>query len=87
MVSRHAAPVEVEFLSAGKLYVLVGTDWEGHGPASAWLRQAGLRERIPPLTTLRGTAFEVWSLLADAGDRFLIPTQVMLASDNLERRG
>ncbi len=86
VVSGRAAPVEVEFLSAGKLYVLVGTDWEGHAPASAWLREAGQREPVPPVETLRGTAFEVWSLLGETGDRFVIPTQVMLVSDHLERR-
>jgi hypothetical protein len=86
VVSGRAAPVEVEFLSAGKLYVLVGTDWEGHEPASAWLRTAGQREPLPPVETLRGTAFEVWSLRGEAGDRFVIPTQVMLVSDHLERR-
>jgi hypothetical protein len=87
VVAGRAAPVEVEFLSAGKLYVLVGTDWEGHEPASAWLREAGLREPVPAVETLRGTAFEVWSLLGETGDRFVIPTQVMLVSDHLERRG
>ncbi len=86
VVSRHAAPVEVEFLSAGKLFVLVGTDWEGYGPASTWLREVGVREPLPLVETLRGTAFEVWSLLGETGERFVIPTQVMLVSDHLERR-
>jgi hypothetical protein len=86
VVACHAAPVEVEFLAPGKLYVLVGTDWEGYHPATAWLRGAGYREDMPLAETRRGTAFEVWSLAGDGGEQFVIPTQVMLVSDRLERR-
>lgn len=86
VVSGRPAPVEVEFLSAGTLYVLVGTDWEGCAPARDWLTTAGRLESMPPLETCRGPAFEVWSLLGDAGDRYVIPTQVMLVADLLERQ-
>jgi hypothetical protein len=30
VVSWAASEIEIEFLSAGKLFVLVGTDWAGH---------------------------------------------------------
>lgn len=83
VVSGRAAPVEVEFLTTGKLYVLVGTDWEGHEPASSWLRENGVPEPVPPLETIRGTAFEVWSLAGERGARFVIPTQVMLVGEGL----
>lgn len=86
VVACHAAPVEIEFLAPGKLYVLVGTDWDGYHPATAWLRDAGYREDMPLVETRRGTAFEVWSLAGALGEQFVIPTQVMLVSDRLERR-
>jgi len=86
VVSNGLSEVEVEFLSAGKVYVLVGTDWGGHGPATDWLRQVGYKENLSLARTERGTAFEVWSLVAEAGERFVIPTQVMLVSDHLVKR-
>ena len=86
VVAGSAAPVEVEFLAPGTLYVLVGTDWEGHRVASRWLEEAGAREPLPPVRTARGTAFEVWSLAGEAGDRWVVPTQVMLVAASLERR-
>jgi hypothetical protein len=78
-------PVEVEFLAPGKLYILVGTDWEGYHRATAWLREAGYREALPSVATRRGTAFEVWSLVGEEGERFVLPTQVMLVADRLVR--
>jgi hypothetical protein len=86
VVSCSVSPVDVEFLSAGKLYVLVGTDWAGYRPATAWLKGVGQPEPMPRVETRRGTAFEVWSLLGEAGDRVVIPTQVMLVAERLERR-
>ncbi len=86
VVACSVSPVDVRFLTAGKLYVLVGTDWSGYGPAVDWLRERGFREGIPPLETGCGTAFEVWSLVGAAGEEVVLPTQVMLVSDNLERR-
>ena len=86
VVSSKVSEVEVEFLSAGKLYVLVGTDWAGHEPATDWLRRTGYKENFALARTARGTCFEIWSLVAKAGERFVIPTQVMLVSDHLVRR-
>src|ERR1051325_11640050 len=86
VVSGGVSTVEIEFLSAGKLYVLVGTDWGGHEPATAWLRLTGYKENFPLALTARRTAFEIWSLVAEAGTRFVIPTQVMLVSDHLVKR-
>jgi hypothetical protein len=85
-VSGTTSEIEIEFLSAGKLYVLVGPDWWGHAPATDWLRETGYKEDLPSLRTTRGTGFEVWSLVAEAGERFVIPIQVMLVSDHLVKR-
>lgn len=83
VVAYAAAPVEVEFLTSGKLYVLVGNDWDGYNSATTWLRQMGSREALPLVETQCGMGFEVWSLAAETGQRFVIPTQVMLVSDHL----
>jgi len=86
VVAWAVSPVEVEFLTPGKLYVLVGNDWEGHEPATAWLYQTGFRESVPAIQTQKGTGFEVWSLVGEPGDRYVLPTQVMLVADHLVRR-
>ncbi len=86
VVSGGISEVEIEFLSAGKLYVLVGTDWAGHEPATTWLRRVGYKENLPQASTERDNAFEIWSLVAEAGQRFVVPTQVMLVSDHLVKR-
>ncbi len=86
VVAGVVSPVQVEFLTSGKLYVLVGNDWDGHGWATAWLRNAGYREAVPPVVTRRGTGFEVWSLRGDAGQCFVLPTQVMLVAARLVRK-
>jgi hypothetical protein len=85
VVAMSVSSVEVEFLSSGKLYVLVGNDWEGYWPATTWLSDNGFREDLPLVETQRGTAFEVWSLVGEAGERFVLPTQVMLAARSLVR--
>jgi len=84
-VACHVSPVELEFLQPGKVYVLVGTDWEGYYPVTAWLAGKGTKEELPPATTACGTGFEVWSLMGSAGQRFVIPTQVVLVGDRLVR--
>jgi hypothetical protein len=86
VVSSIVSPVEVEFLTPGKLYVLVGNDWDGSQTAKAWLCQTGFREGLPPLETRRGNGFEVWSLVGEAGETFVLPTQVMLAAERLVRK-
>jgi len=77
---------EVEFLSAGKLYVLVGNDWSGHEVAVDWLRRVGFREPIPFVTTTGDFGFEVWSLVGEQGERHMIPVQVILAASELVKR-
>ena len=42
-------------------------------------------EDLPLVETQRGTGFEVWSLVAEADERFVLPTQVMLAARSLVR--
>jgi hypothetical protein len=86
VVARSASPVEVEFLTAGKLYVLAGTDWDGYQLATDWLRKAGRVEPMRPVQTGRGTSFEVWSVMGESGDRIVFPTQVMLVADELKER-
>jgi len=83
VVSHRVSPVEIEFLGAGRLFVLVGTDWDGAQAATAWLREVGYKEALPPVETRKGTAFEVWSLVGAAGDRHVVPTQVMLVAEEL----
>src|SRR5258708_8819925 len=36
VVACSVSPVDVRFLTAGKLYVLVATDWSGYGPPLPW---------------------------------------------------
>lgn len=86
VIAYQAAPVEVEFLSAGKLYVLVGTDWYGYLPATRWLRSIGYRESLEALRTTLGTTFEVWSVLGNSGETLVIPTQTMLVAERLWQR-
>ena len=83
VVASAVSPVAVRFLTPGKLYVLVGDDWDGYHVAREWLCDAGYDERLPRVETASGGGFEVWSLLGDAGDRIEIPTQVMLVADRL----
>jgi hypothetical protein len=82
-VACRVSPVELQFLQPGKIYVLVGTDWEGYYPATAWLLGRGTKEELPPVTTASGTGFEVWSLFGRVGERLVIPTQVVLVGDRL----
>jgi hypothetical protein len=83
VVASRVSPVEVEFRSPGKLYVLVGTDWYGYYPATEFLRDRGLREPLPAVATRNGTGFEVWSILGEAGESLTLPTQVMLVAEEL----
>lgn len=85
VVSSVVSPVEIELLNSGKVYVLVGNDWDGHGTATEWLYQNGYKENVPSLQTEAGNGFEVWSLAGEAGACFVIPTQVMLVADSLVR--
>ena len=85
-MASSVSPVEVEFLSSGKLYVLVGNDWEGYSLAISWLGETGFREWLPLAETRSGAAFEVWSLIGETGERFVLPTQVMLVADHLIRK-
>jgi FkbM family methyltransferase len=78
---------EVEFLSAGKLYLLVGNDWSGHEVSVDWLRRVGFREPIAFVKTTGECGFEVWSLAGEHGERYMIPSQVILASRELVPRG
>lgn len=86
VVSHAVSPVELEFVSAGRVYVLAGTDWYGYFAASSWLGEVARPEPVPLLETSHRPAFEAWSLVGGCGDRFVAPTQVMLVSDHLERR-
>ncbi len=85
VVANHSAPVEVEFRTAGLLYVLAAPGWEGYSPAATFLNEAGWREPIEGLRARDGTIFEPWSLVAGAGERLVLPTQVMLAGAELVR--
>lgn len=84
VVSCSVSPVELQFLTSGRLYILAGTDWYGYSPATVWLGTHGEPEPLPFVETCHRPAFEVWSLRGREGDRFVVPTQVMLVSDHLE---
>ena len=83
VVARHVSPVEIDFRSRGVLYLLAGTDWEGHQPLTTFLDEVASRTSLPPLQTMTGTTFDVWALERNAGDRLVVPTQVMLVSREL----
>ena len=83
VVSCRSTPVEIEFRSRGRLFVLAAPGWEGYAAAATFLDGAGWREPFEPLRTGTGTIFEAWSLVADPGERLVIPTQVMLAAAEL----
>jgi hypothetical protein len=84
VVASRVSPVSVTFRDPGKLYVLVGTDWDGYHNATAFLRERGHREPLPSVRTRRGTGFEVWSVIGAAGEALELPTQVMLVARELE---
>jgi hypothetical protein len=83
VVASHVSPVTVQFRTTGKLYVLAGTDWYGYHEATRFLRPRARREPWAHLLTARDTGFEVWSIVGDAGDALIVPTQVMLVADEL----
>jgi Glycosyl transferase family 2 len=85
VVASRVSPLDVRFVTAGKLFVLVGNDWDGSEVARAWLADAAFDERLPAVETQSGAGFEVWSLAAEAGGRFELPTQVMLVAAELTR--
>jgi hypothetical protein len=85
VVANRASPVEIQFRTAGRVYVLAAPGWEGYAPAMAFLDDAGWREPVEGLQTRDGTVFQPWSLVGDAGERLVIPTQVMLAAAELIR--
>jgi hypothetical protein len=85
VVANHATPVEVEFRTRGRLFVLAAPGWQGYASAAEFLDDAGWRDSIEPLRTRDGTTFEVWSLYAEGGERLQVPTQVMLAAAQLLR--
>lgn len=85
VVSCAVSPVGVEFLSSGRVYVLAGTDWEGYSVATTWLGAHAEPEPLPFVETCHRPAFEIWSLLGERGDHAVIPTQVMLVCDRLEK--
>src|SRR5262249_39841336 len=59
VVAWSVTRIEIELLSSGKLYVLVGDDWWGYGIARDWLAEHGYLERLPRVETETGTGFEV----------------------------
>lgn len=86
VVASSVSPIEIEFLTSGKLYVLVGNDWDGRRTATDWLSKSGFNEGMPLVETRRGTGFEVWSLVGEASECYVLPTQVMLVAERLVRK-
>ncbi len=83
VVANHSSPVEVVFVSTGKVYALAAPGWEGYAPAAKYLDGAGWRESMELLRTSSSTVFEPWSLFAERGERVVVPTQVMLVSHEI----
>jgi len=86
VVAFTVSPVEIELLTPGKVFLLVGDDWYGSEVARDWLAATGFHERLPRVETAHGSGFETWSIVGAAGDRFVTPTQTMLVADRLVRR-
>lgn len=84
VVANHSASVDLRFIDTGKLYVLASPGWEGYEPAARLLDLAGWKQPIEPLRAADGTVFEAWLLVAEAGERLVIPTQVMVAGEALQ---
>jgi hypothetical protein len=85
VVANHSTPVEIRFRTGGKVFVLAAPGWHGYAPSATFLDDAGWREPVEPLRARDGTVFEVWSLHGTPGERLTIPTQVMLAGQELVR--
>ena len=85
VVANHSASVEIQFHTSGKLFVLASPGWEGYAPAADFLDDAGWREPIEALQSRDGRTFEVWSLVGTERARLIVPTQVILAGENLVR--
>lgn len=82
LVSNCAGPVNVEFVSTGILIVGVARGWEGYAVAAEFLSGAGWPMQTETKTS-DGTEFDLWTLYARQGERFTVPTQVMLISCEL----
>jgi hypothetical protein len=85
VVANYSAPIEIEFRRSGRLLALAARGWEGYAPAAAFLDDSGWRDPVEPLRTHDGTIFDAWSLIAEAGERLIIPVQVMLVAAELIR--
>ncbi len=78
VVTNHSSPVRIRFLTTGKVYLLAGT--HSRDSELAALAKVAHRE-----TTLTATDNTVWSITADAGTGFVIPFQVALIAESLEK--
>jgi hypothetical protein len=85
VVASRVSPIDLHFVTSGRLFVLVGNDWDGYRIARDWLAEAGFHEGLPLAETQGGAGFEVWSLVKEAGERVVLPTQVMLVGTELAR--
>jgi hypothetical protein len=85
VVADHSTPVEIRFRTEGKVFVLAAPGWSGYALAATFLDDAGWREPMEAIRARDGTAFEVWSLVGTPHSRLVVPSQVMLAGQDLVR--
>lgn len=83
VVANDASPVDLEFLTSGRLFALSGRGWYGYAIATAFLDDAGWRNASDTVVTRNGTVFDVWTLAGRQGETVTLPTQVMLATHEL----
>lgn len=83
LLAWKSSPMTIECRSSGTLYILVGRDWRP-GVEEALERQGAIRSTIEEPETPH-TSYEVWSVDLCEGGGLLIPAQVILAAEPLER--
>ena len=87
VVASRVSPIEVTFKTAGRIFVLAGTDWDGGRAMIRTLSAAGNRTTTPALHTDGNAGFEVFAVRGEAGARISFPTQVMLVAESIAPAG
>jgi len=86
VVANRAAPVDIAFRTAGASSSLAAPGWKATSGCRV-PRRRRLARTERPLRTRDGTSFEAWSLVAGVGEHLVVPTQVMLVTEELVRLG
>ena len=78
VVSNVSSPVQIRFITSGKIYVLAGI----HSRETELAALAKVAKREASLTATDST---VWSITASEGTQIVIPFQVCLIAESLEK--